>query len=125
MREEGKDQGRNRQREKGGNSLSLKAGMDPEQLRTHVSLSFSFISVPKTRFLTINSEFRLFLKKNINSMKMSYIHTAHFDQIIFYHLLLCLPPVMKASGPTKCGSHSAPQCDLSSYRDVLLPVHIT
>lgn len=60
MREEGKDQGRNRQREKGGSRLSLKAGMDPEL----VSLSSSFISVPKTRFLTINSEFRDFLKKN-------------------------------------------------------------
>lgn len=117
MREGGKDHRRNRQREKGGNSLSLKAGMDPEQLRRLVSLSFSFIFVPKTGFLTINSEFRLEKKTIINSLKMSCIHTAWIN---FYHLLLCLPPVMKASGPTKCTDilpHSVvfPPIEMLSY----------
>lgn len=73
-----------RDRERGRNRLSLKAGMNPEQLRRLVSLSFSFIYVPKARFLTINSEFGYCFKKIINSLKTSYIHTAHFDQIIFY-----------------------------------------
>lgn len=48
---------------------------------------------------------------------MSYIHTA---QINFYHLLLCLPPVMTASGSTKCTDilpHSVvfPPIEMLSY----------
>lgn len=51
---------REEETERGRNRLSLKAGMNPEQLRRLVSLSFSFIYVPKARFLTINSEFGYF-----------------------------------------------------------------